>query len=182
MGKIHTPFSLSFEKLGPDDCWPWTRYRGTDGYGTYWIPELRKKIGAHRYAYILKHGKIPKGKQVCHHCDNPPCVNPDHLFLGTFMDNMKDMRRKRRHFVPKSNNIGSLHGMSILTEEKVINMLHLRASGRRLQDLADEFGITNGQVTNICNGKAWRHLTATLPLLVEECRKVSRRYRERRSG
>jgi hypothetical protein len=81
-----------------DGCWTWTAYTDKDGYGIFRIGEAR--IRAHRMAYELGVGPIPSGLQVCHHCDNPPCVRPDHLFVGTQGDNNRDMAAKGRHRSP----------------------------------------------------------------------------------
>ena len=83
----------------PDACWEWIGSKYTVGYGQFSIPvdgRNRTMVGAHRFAWALAFGKTPKGMFVCHHCDNPPCVRPDHLFLGTHTENIRDMLRKGR--------------------------------------------------------------------------------------
>jgi hypothetical protein len=77
------------------DCWVWTGYRHhRDGYGHFKLD--RKPVRAHRMSYEFEHGKIPEGMNVCHRCDNPPCVRPDHLFLGDQSVNLKDAYEKGR--------------------------------------------------------------------------------------
>ena len=75
-----------------DGCWEWQGHRSSHGYGK--IGCGGKDIGTHRVAWELAHGPIPAGMHVCHRCDNPPCVRPDHLFLGTHSDNMRDLAEK----------------------------------------------------------------------------------------
>src|SRR5215831_7021758 len=80
-----------------DGCWEWTAYRDPAGYGR--LGAGSKKAGvilAHRFSWIIHFGPIPEGIHVCHHCDNPPCVRPEHLFLGSNADNHADMRAKGR--------------------------------------------------------------------------------------
>ena len=78
----------------PNDCWEWQGTRRNDGYGLFWNGS--RQVRAHRAAWELEHSSIPQGLNICHRCDNPPCVNPSHLFLGTQKDNLDDMREKGR--------------------------------------------------------------------------------------
>jgi hypothetical protein len=81
------------------DCWVWTGARSGAGYGQININDVL--VFTHRFSWELHHGPIPDGLLVCHHCDNPPCCNPAHLFLGTPSDNMVDKIRKGRHLLKK---------------------------------------------------------------------------------
>jgi hypothetical protein len=85
-----------------EGCWLWTGYCEAAGYGTLEISVKgkRRKAYAHRLAYELTYGAIPAGLFICHHCDNPPCCNPDHLFVGTAGENSRDCVQKGRHFTP----------------------------------------------------------------------------------
>jgi len=136
-----------------EHCWLWLGGT-TKGYGRFTIRK-RGSFAAHRFAYELFRGKIPLGYQVLHHCDNPPCVRPDHLFLGTNLDNTRDKMMKNRHRCPK----GSAHGCAKLTEAKVrqIRRLYEHQEGT-MQSLADRFKISIGNIHGIIRRYRWKHV------------------------
>lgn len=116
-----------------DECWIWRGAKAGD-YGSMKIN--RRRVGAHRVAYQLAHGPIPAGLVVCHRCDNPPCVNPAHLFLGSQRDNMVDKREKGRA-ASRSRN-----GAARLTDEQYISILARVGDGDRKSDIARDLGVT----------------------------------------
>lgn len=123
-----------------EDCWLWIGYgagRPPYRYGTIrsiLFPRGEQK--AHRFSYELAHGPIPEGMSVCHRCDNPLCVNPDHLFLGSHSDNMRDMAAKRR-------------GTLLLTAEQEDRVIAMYLGGLRQKDIALEFDTNQGSISCI---------------------------------
>lgn len=145
---------------GPDACWPWTGPTDRKGYGR--LSRGRRGEGmaaAHRVAWELAHGPIPGGLCVCHRCDNPPCCNPAHLFLGTIADNNQDMTEKGRHGV--SDVRGEAHGNAKLTTEKVREIrARWAAGGVSQRGLAADYGVSQREVWDVIHGIAWAHVEA----------------------
>ena len=112
-----------------DSCWEWTG--SCDRYGI--ILYNQRPAKAHRVSYIIHNGPIPKGKCVCHTCDNPKCVNPEHLFLGTQLQNMHDMYRKGR---------GRKNTDKCLTKKQVEKLRRLKRRGKTIKELASIFDVS----------------------------------------
>ncbi len=127
-------------ELGP--CWVWTGFCAKyNGYG-----KLRVKNGAlvaHRVSWELHFGAIPDGKKVLHRCDNPPCIRPDHLLIGTHEDNMRDMSVKGR-------------ASARLTADQVREIRAALARGEKKSALAARFGTSQQNMTSIAKGSSWR--------------------------
>ena len=114
----------------PDQCWPWTGNTNHGGYGQFHKGKgkARTTVRAHRHAWEITKGEIPKGKKVLHDCDNPPCCNPKHLWIGTQLDNVRDMAAKGR----RVDQIGSKHGRAKLNERAVASLRHADTPPGRL--------------------------------------------------
>lgn len=133
----------------PDKCWEWTASNLPRGYGN--IRMGAKVFSAHRVAWELTNGEVPANLEVCHTCDNPGCVNPRHLFLGTHQQNMDDMYRKGRGI----NLTGEQHGMHKLTWEQVLDIRKRYSQGNIGQRaLAREMGVSKTQIMRIVHGKS----------------------------
>jgi hypothetical protein len=152
---------------GADDggCWIWTGGRFSGEYGRFKAD--RRDLKAHRVAYELARGSIPAGMFVCHRCDNPPCVNPAHLFIGTNTDNMADMRAKRRQAIgprnwarrnPERLPRGADNERAKLDDAKVLEIRARYNRGEATQtQLAAEYGVRQTCISGIVRGRAWRH-------------------------
>ena len=146
-------FASGLEDLA--GCWPWIGSKNRQGYGKLACVSFgRHKFMAHRVSYLLFVGPIPRGLQVLHHCDNPSCVNPQHLFVGTQKDNMADCHRKGRERKAAS---GEQCSWAKLTWDDVFKIRQLYAEERITQEaLAKAFGISPSQVRNIVKGISWK--------------------------
>lgn len=152
-------FEAKISREPTSGCWLWLGAREASGYGQFSVG--RRRMRAHRMAWILYRGDIPLGKFVCHHCDVPECVNPDHLFLGTPQENSNDMKRKGRH------RRGEQHHAARLTQNQVDEIRKLLKEGKLLQkEIAALYGICPEAVGNIKRGKNWRPQAAPKPSIV----------------
>lgn len=163
------------------DCWNWIGRKKETGYGRY---NFRGKTWrAHRFSFLIHHGEIPHGLHVLHSCDNPSCVNPKHLSLGTHQENIAQMdSRGRRYKRPRKQRV--LKGRQRkLTSEKVSEIRRKYFGGLSTKaDLAREFGVSNGSIYFVVNGLHWKHasmpenlLASSSPCVLLDGRKERRR-------
>ncbi len=145
-------FETKFDKKSEAECWNWKDSLNFLGYGSYrpggsCVAQWR----AHRIAWVIYRGPIPDGMLVCHHCDNPACVNPNHLFLGTPKDNMTDkMKKGRANFC-----VGEKCGSSKLTETQVIK---IRESSLGCISLGKIYGVARETIRKIKTRETWSHI------------------------
>ena len=133
-----------------DECWEWEAGKSFSGYGVFYFNG--KSVRAHRMSMIIK-GLDIENWLVCHTCDNPPCVNPNHLFLGTYLDNVLDMVNKNRH------EKGTKKSKSKLSEIDVKHIKYMLKNGKVTQKwIADKFNIDRAVIRRIRNGESWNHI------------------------
>lgn len=130
-----------------ETCWLWRAATFGGRYGAFGDGS-GKTIGAHRYSYMLHKGPIPDGMYVCHTCDNPRCVNPDHLFLGTPRDNAEDRENKGRSIYPR----GDKHHLSKLTDAQVEEILLLKGV-KPQSEIARMYGVDPSHISRILSGR-----------------------------
>lgn len=142
--------------IGQDnECWIWKGAKIGRGYG--YFRTGKKCTHAHRFAYEYTYGAIPNELKVLHKCDNPLCVNPNHLFLGTNKDNTQDMITKGRRFQPPTK--GENNGNAKLSQENIDTIRNLYFSGVRQKELVKLFGISRSQISKIINFETWKDET-----------------------
>ncbi len=179
--KLAERFWRKVNRCVADECWNWLGAKTGNGYGAF--KAHGKTMPAHRFSYEVGCANIPVNALVCHHCDNPICVNPKHLFIGTHGDNMRDMRSKNRnitgdkHFsrlFPERLARGDRHGLRLhpecvargerngnakLDSDDVRKIRKAIADGGASQrDIAKRFNVTKHVVSKIKLLKSWRHV------------------------
>lgn len=130
-----------------DSCWLFPFDLNTQGYGRFWIcvPRPPLRVFAHRLSWELANGPILDSLCVLHRCDNPPCINPGHLFLGTLSDNMRDRALKGKQ------------NTSHLVLADVFEIRRRRLSGEQLMTIANDFNVSMATVSDIGRGKTWKY-------------------------
>lgn len=146
-------FWAKVDVRGPDECWPYLAPGDKDGYRR--VGMGGRLILVHRVAWVFTFGPIPPHMLVCHSCDNPPCCNPAHLWLGFDVDNNADKEAKGRGNHPR----GSAHGRAKLTEAQVADIRARYAQGGISQSaLADEYGVIQITISRIIRREIWPHV------------------------
>ncbi len=131
----------------PRQCWEWQSTRNNHGYGKFWLSG--RTAAAHRVSYELHKGPIPAGFAVRHTCDNPPCVNPSHLLIGTGKDNARDALERGRY------RRGARNGRAKLTESQVSEIREGWRNGETQVSMARRYGVSKSAIQWVINGKNW---------------------------
>lgn len=148
------------DRRGADECWPWLGKLGekrgvaSKDYGQFWVNG--RLVLAPRVAWELTHGPLGPGECALHRCDNPPCVNPAHLFKGTRGDNNRDSTAKGRHGY--TGNPGEANPSAKLTAADVVAIRSALANGEMQTRIAQRYGVTKYAISNIKVGKSWGSL------------------------
>lgn len=155
MKTVGERFWEKVDKHGPDECWNWTAALQGNGYGYFRLSKDVSNIVAHRYSYMEVYGSIPDGMLVCHTCDNPKCVNPKHLFLGTHSDNAKDREKKGRGNRPHSK----------LSEQEVVV---IKSSTESQSKLASLYDVSRRTIASIQYGETWKTIERSSDIQTED--------------
>lgn len=143
-------FQMRVDKEDSNGCMLWLGIKNGNGYGTFetQIDRIKYLSAAHRISWMLANGRdIPYGLFVCHTCDIPACVNPEHLFLGTNLDNVKDMHSKGRNVT-----------RAILSESDVLEIRRLGKLNHTDSEIAKKFGVSRAHICDIRSYRKWKHV------------------------
>jgi transposase len=158
-----------------DGCWQWCGPKNNKGYGYTYIRELGRRMTTHRASYTLRYGEIPEGLWVLHRCDNPACVKPSHLFLGSPKDNVHDMiakGRANRGNRPKGEN----HAYSKLSDATIIAIRTDYVAGVSIDRICEAYSVSRNSIHDYTGGRSWKHLLGVngapnLTQLKAECKR-----------
>lgn len=150
-------FWAKVQLAGQDQCWLWQGAADKWGYGRFgfYIVGVKKQVLATRFSYTITKGPVPNGELVLHSCDNPACVNPNHLYAGTHNKNMEDMKVKGRAYKP----LGEKNANAKLIADDVLLIIKLGENGLKPKEIAPRFGVSRRCVEQIILRKRWAWLT-----------------------
>lgn len=140
-----------------NDCWNWIGGKNDEGYGKFSVGRGKIHTNAHRYSYELHYSVAPGEMMVCHHCDNTSCVNPQHLYLGTALDNSRDRHKRGRANSP----VGSRSSLSKLKEADILsirNEIPFNGIEEKVNELASLYNVKPGTIYDILRRKRWKHI------------------------
>lgn len=153
---VECRFWAKVDKRGPDECWPWIGSLKSNGYGQFSL-EDGQRVPASRLSLAMHLGRnLERNQHACHRCDNPPCVNPAHLFLGGARANHLDCIAKGR--TAKSYNRGTSNPKAKLTEDQVRYIRRLAGAGS-YKEIAQQAGVPKSVAYKVITGRAWAHVT-----------------------
>lgn len=155
------------DRRSEQECWPWLAGKNGPGYGVLYVD--KRAVLAHRFSLAVDRGRaIPRGLFVLHGCDNPACVNPRHLRVGTHTENMQDAMERGRKKPPPKNfkgarpqetyGRGSKIGTSKLRETDIPVIFKKNTAGVSFKKLAKEYGVNPSTISDICRGRQWKHV------------------------
>jgi hypothetical protein len=151
------PIPKRYPELGP--CWLWIGSVDVNGYGQFSLNgRATGPVKAHRVAWVIKHRKKLISADICHHCDNPPCVSPKHLFKGNAKLNAQDSSRKGRTLNKKKGKPGSRNNSAILTEKDIPEIFRLHKKGLSHRQIGDRFKVDRSTVGLVLSRKHWKHV------------------------
>lgn len=145
---------------GPDECWLWTASCYRNGYGQFGISKEQRSVLAHRFGYSALKGPIPPGQNVLHTCDNPPCQNPAHWYLGSQKNNADDRETRNRGNHPHGE-----RNNAKLTEGDVEEIRRLYSLGAHRQEIAKQFNISERNVYQVARGERWTRTSSPRPVV-----------------